>query len=101
MCCRARALFCCRVSFRGAELEKSIAAVRGGDEASALRRLADLLKGVRAEFKVARRLGESAVEAAAKCQVRHFFYGTACRVVVHFVVLLRRPLAWFALEVIF
>lgn len=43
--------------------------MRGGDEATALRRLADLLRGVHSEFKVARRLGESAVEAAAKCQV--------------------------------
>lgn len=56
-------------AFRGAELEKTIAEVRGGDEATALRRLADLLRGVHSEFKVARRLGESAVEAAAKCQV--------------------------------
>lgn len=56
--------------FRGAELEKSIAEVRGGDEATALRRLTDLLRSVHSEFKVARRLGESAVEAAAKCQVR-------------------------------
>lgn len=55
--------------FRGADLEKTIAEVRGGDEATALRRLADLLRSVHSEFKVARRLGESAAEAAAKCQV--------------------------------
>eukprot|EP00752_Nemacystus_decipiens_P009298 g8309.t1 len=54
---------------KGAELEKSIAEVRGGDEATALRRLADLRRGLHSEFKVARRLAESAVEAAAKCQV--------------------------------
>ena len=59
----------CLAFFRGTELEKSIADVRGGDEATALRRLADLLRGVHSEFKAARRLGESAVEAAAKCQV--------------------------------
>lgn len=43
--------------------------VRGGDEATALRRLEGLLKAAHTEFKTARSLAEDAVEAAAKCQV--------------------------------
>ncbi|CAM9971674.1 unnamed protein product [Pylaiella littoralis] len=54
---------------KGAELEKTIADVRGGDEATALKRLSDMLRGLHSEMKGVGRLAQSAVEAAAKCQV--------------------------------
>ncbi|CAM9593360.1 unnamed protein product [Ectocarpus sp. 6 AP-2014] len=54
---------------RGADLERTVADVRGRDEATALRRLGELLKGLHTDFKATRRTAESAVEAAAKCQV--------------------------------
>ncbi|CAB1099722.1 unnamed protein product [Ectocarpus sp. CCAP 1310/34] len=54
---------------KGADLEKAVADVRGRDEATALRRLGELLRGLHTDFKAARRTAESAMEAAAKCQV--------------------------------
>lgn len=54
---------------RGAELERMIAEVRGGDEATVLRRLAEMLRVLRSDFKVAKQAAQMAGEAAAKCQV--------------------------------
>lgn len=67
------------LSVRGADLEKTVAEVRGGDEATALRRLAELLKSLHTDFKAARRTAESAVEAAAKCQVCRCLCCCCCR----------------------
>lgn len=56
---------------RADELEADIQAVRGGDEAAALRRLEDGLKKLRVAFKVVKGLAQGAEEAAAKLQVRY------------------------------
>ena len=54
---------------RAAELEAVIAEVRGGDEATAMRKLVDMLRTLRLDLKAARQMAEAALEAAGKCQV--------------------------------
>lgn len=43
--------------------------VKNTDEATALRRLGTMLRGVRVDYKVAKDVADGAADAAAKCQV--------------------------------
>ncbi|CAM9208802.1 unnamed protein product [Ascophyllum nodosum] len=58
-----------RAKEKAAELEAVIAEVRGGDEATAMRKLVDMLRTLRLDLKAARQMAEAALEAAGKCQV--------------------------------
>lgn len=51
-------------------METDIQTVKGGDEATALRRLEDGLNRLKASFKEVKALAQGAQEAADKCQVQ-------------------------------
>ncbi|CAB1114761.1 unnamed protein product [Ectocarpus sp. CCAP 1310/34] len=57
-------------STKASELEVDIKTIKGGDEATALRRLEDGLNRLKASFKEVKALAQGAQEAADKCQVQ-------------------------------